>query len=88
MRGKIVAGERKEFLVRIRKDQQVNISVDPADQGMLITVLDEQGAAIGNTGPVWQWTTTYAGDLRIILLYKPDSATNGSKEFTVRVAPY
>lgn len=87
MRGTLTAGERKSFLLRVRKDQQVQVSLDPADTGMLIAVLDEQGAAIGNTATSWLWTTTYAGDLRIIVFSKPGSEKGGRKEFTLRVAP-
>lgn len=87
MRGTLSAGERKAFLLRVRKDQQVQVSLDPADTDMLITVLDEQGAAIGSTATTWLWTTTYAGDLRIIVFSKPGSEKGGRKEFTLRVAP-
>lgn len=87
MRGNLAAGERKAFLLRVRKDQQLQVSVDAADTGVLITVLDEQGAAIGNTATVWQWTTTYAGDLRIVVFSKSQAGQSGSKAFTLRVAP-
>lgn len=87
MRGRLSAGERKTFLLRVRKDQQVLVSLDAADTGRLITVLDEQGAAIGNTATSWQWTTTYAGDLQIVVFSKSDSDHSGQKEFTLRIAP-
>jgi hypothetical protein len=87
MRGRLGAGERKTFLLRVRKDQQVQISLDAVDTGMLVTVLDEQGAAIGNSATSWLWTTTYAGDLQVIVFSKSDSDYSGQKEFTLRIAP-
>lgn len=87
MRARLSAGERKAFLLRVRKDQQVQISLDTSDTGIQITVLDEQGAAIGNTGTSWVWTTTYAGDLKIVVFSKSDVEHSGQKEFTLRIAP-
>lgn len=89
MRGTIAAGERKGFLLRVRKDQQVRISLDPPDAGISLAVLDEQGAGIGTPGTAWQWTTTYAGDLRVVVFSGTDKAKSGQKAaFTLRVAPY
>lgn len=89
MRGTIGKGEKKEFLLRVRKDQQVHIRLEPPDAGIALAVMDEQGAGIGTAGTVWQWTTTYAGDLRILLFPGTDNGKiEGKVEFTLRVAPY
>jgi hypothetical protein len=89
MRGTIGAGERKMFLLRVRKDQQVHINLDPPDTGISLAVSDEQGASIGTVATAWQWTTTYAGDLHIAVFSGTDKAQSGQKvEFTLRVAPY
>lgn len=87
MKGQIGGTKLKEYLLRVRKDQQLTINLITDNPDCLLAVLDADGAQIGKTGQNWSWLTTYAGDLRLKVSLKPGGNT-GQTDFTIRVAPY